>query len=318
MSELLQGIESHWLMAGAMLIAFGLTYIVTLRLKDRLPTDRGKAFAHDGAKSKGKPQGAGIFFIMVFAVVSLIFVPFNVENVGLVIVVIASMLTGFLDDRALKPWSSGKKGLWDVLVSLAGAAILVLNNPSTITLILWNTTWMMPPLLYGGLAAFLIFLSINVTNCSDGVDGLSGTLSIISMVALLVVAPAALSGGVDWMVLIMVSCLMGYLWFNAGPSVLLMGDGGSRPMGLMIAIVALKSQSPLLYIPLAAVLLFNGGLGLVKIICIRLFKWNPFKNTIMPLHDEMRKKRGWSNTQTVTRFAIIQLVIAAVTILVLR
>ena len=89
-----------------------------------------------------------------------------------------------------------------------------------------------------------------------------------------------------------------------------MGDAGSRAMGLFIAIAALKSGNPLLFIPAAFVLIMDGGLGLLKVFLLRFLKIRILKNVRTPLHDQARKVSGWSNTQTVFRFAIIQLVIS--------
>ena len=69
-----------WIEAMGALFAFAVTLFVTYKLKDKLPSDRGKEFAVDGEKSKGKPQGAGLFFILVFIGSSLIFAPFSIEN----------------------------------------------------------------------------------------------------------------------------------------------------------------------------------------------------------------------------------------------
>ena len=107
-----------------------------------------------------------------------------------------------------------------------------------------------------------------------------------------------------------VVCILGYLWFNATPSKLMMGDAGSRAMGLFIAIAALKSGSPVLYIPAAIVLILDGGLGLVKVALLRFLKIHILKNTRTPLHDHVRKVKGWSNTQAVFRFVIIQIVVS--------
>ena len=74
---------------------------------------------------------------------------------------------------------------------------------------------------------------------------------------------------------------------------------------------------PLLYIPAAFMLIIDGGLGLLKVFLLRLFKIHIFKNTRMPLHDHVRKVKGWSNTQTVFRFMIIQVVIAVAMIYML-
>ena len=120
------------------------------------------------------------------------------------------------------------------------------------------------------------------------------------------------------MILMFVICILGYLWYNATPSRLMMGDAGSRAMGLFISIVALKSENPLLYIPVAIVLILDGGLGLLKVALIRGFKIYILKNTRTPLHDHVRKIKGWSNTQTVFRFAIIQIVISVATVYLLK
>ena len=70
----------------------------------------------------------------------------------------------------------------------------------------------------------------------------------------------------------------------------------------------------LIYIPVAIVLILDGGLGLVKVALIRFCKIHILKNTRTPLHDHVRKVMGWSNTQTVFRFAIIQIVVSMATV----
>ena len=114
----------------------------------------------------------------------------------------------------------------------------------------------------------------------------------------------------NYLILLFVICLLGYLWFNAAPSKLMMGDAGSRAMGLFISIAVLKMGSPFLYILLALVLILDGGLGLLKVSLLRFLKIKILKNVRTPLHDHVRKVWGWSNTQTVYRFAIIQIMIA--------
>ena len=91
---------------------------------------------------------------------------------------------------------------------------------------------------------------------------------------------------------------------------MLMGDAGSRAMGIFIAISILKTENPIMYIPAAFVLIMDGGLGLVKVALLRFLKIRIFSNTRLPLHDHVRKNLGWSNTQTVFRFSIIQIIIS--------
>ena len=57
---------------------------------------------------------------------------------------------------------------------------------------------------------------------------------------------------------------------------------------------------------MALVLILDGGLGLVKVALLRFCKIKILKNIRTPLHDQVRKVMGWSNTQAVFRFAIIQ------------
>lgn len=157
-----------------------------------------------------------------------------------------------------------------------------------------------------------------MTNCSDGVDGLSGTLTIVTLTTIYIIT-RILGKGMDmeFPILVFVVCLLGYLWYNATPSKLLMGDAGSRAMGIFISIAILKTQSPFLYLLVAAVLIVDGGLGLIKVSLLRFLKIHILKNTRTPIHDHVRKVSGWSNTQTVYRFTIIQIVISIATIYLL-
>ena len=81
-------------------------------------------------------------------------------------------------------------------------------------------------------------------------------------------------------------------------------------MGLFISISILKLGAPILYIPVALVLILDGGLGLVKVSLIRFMKIHIMKKIRTPLHDHVRKIWDWSNTQTVYRFAIIQIMLS--------
>ena len=53
----------------------------------------------------------------------------------------------------------------------------------------------------------------------------------------------------------------------------------------------------------------NGGMGLLKVFLLRFFKIKIFENVRFPLHDHMRKNRGWSPTQVLIKFMILQLLI---------
>lgn len=291
------------------LTAFGATCLLLSKCSGLLPKDQGRDFAVEGKKSAGKPRGAGIIFVLVFAVAMLLFADLSLELCIYLMLVVIEMLTGFFDDTADKPWGELKKGILDLIVAVAVTLTYLQYNGSTI--LFAGKELVLHPVLFAVCAVVLVWVSINVTNCADGVDGLSGTLVIITLATIYVIDNIRAAGPeFSFPILLFIVCILGYLWYNATPSRLLMGDAGSRAMGVFISIAVLKSGSPLLYIPAAFVLIMDGGLGLVKVSLIRLFKIHILKNTLTPLHDHVRKKLGWSNTQTVFRFAIIQIVIS--------
>ena len=297
------------------LFAFLATIVAISRLGAYLPKDAGRDFAHDGKLSAGKPRGAGIIFVLAFVVAAVLFVPFSMENGIYLVLVIICMMTGFLDDASKSPWGEYKKGFLDLCVAALVAITFLHYNSSVVELAMFGVKFTMPPVVFALLAVVLVWTSVNVTNCSDGVGGLSGTLTIITLMSIYVIDQMkALAGEFSFMILLFAVCILGYLWYNATPSRLLMGDAGSRAMGLFISISILKTGCPFLYIPVALVLILDGGLGLLKVALLRFLKIHILTHVRTPLHDHVRKVWDWSNTQTVFRFAIIQIILAAAVI----
>ncbi len=298
-----------------LLSAFLFTCILLKVLKNILPRDGGRAFAVNGGLSQGKPRGAGLVFILVFTVATILFVPVTREILIYLLMILGAMMSGYLDDSSKAPWGELKKGLIDLIIALVCSITYVNFNGSTIHFLSTNSSITLHPVLFVILSIILIWVSINVTNCTDGVDGLSGSIACVTIFTFYIIFTSILSN-VDFgqISLIMIACILGYLWFNASPSKLLMGDAGSRAIGLFIALLALKSGSPLLYIPAAIVFIIDGGLGLIKVSLLRFFKVKILKNTRTPIHDHVRKNKQWSDTQTVFRFIILQIMISFILI----
>ena len=299
----------------SILFAFALTCFAIYMGKNILPRDGGRAYAINGSKSVGKPRGAGIIFILVFTITCMIFVNLTSEIIIYLILVLAAMLSGYLDDASSSPWGELKKGIIDFIIAVMAAITYLHYNPGTFDIALFKLTVTLNPVIYGILIVILIWVSINVTNCSDGVDGLCGTLSAITLTSVfLLFRIFDIESSFRHVILIMVVCILGYLWFNASPSKLLMGDAGSRAIGIFIAFSFLKLHCPLLFIPLAIILIVDGGLGLIKVSFIRFLHINLMQNIRTPIHDHMRKNKGWADAQVVCRVAIMQIVIAAAVI----
>lgn len=309
---ILTSVPANIMALAGLIFAFIVTCLLLAKFNDKLPKDQGREFAVNGALSAGKPRGAGFIFVLVFIAAVLLFTNFNREILIYMVLLAAAMMTGFLDDCARAPWGEYKKGLLDLIIAVMVAVTFLNFNSNIVEFAIFGGSITIPPVIFGILTVVLVWVSINVTNCSDGVDGLSGTLAMTTLMSLYIIDVLRDKDPVfSHTILLFVICILAYLWFNATPSKLMMGDAGSRAMGFFISIAALKTGSPFIYIPVAIVLILDGGLGLIKVALLRFLKIKILVNTRTPLHDHVRKVMGWSNTQTVFRFVIIQIMVSA-------
>lgn len=292
-----------------MLCSFLIAFFSLKFFKRNLPKDQGRAFAVNGALSEGKPRGAGIIFVTSFTLCTALFYPLDIENIIYLVLVYAAMLSGYFDDAAETPWGNLKKGLIDLVISLGIAFTYYFYNGSQVKLYITDSTFTIPAPLFIILAGVLVWTAINVTNCTDGVDGLCG--SLVMTVLLPLAFMVTKSGAADMLLpMIMFVTLAAYLWFNCSPSQMLMGDAGSRALGVFLAVMFLKTAAPFAFIPMAIVIILDGGLGLLKLSFRRFLKIKNFMEGIRtPLHDHARKNKGWSDTQVVIRFTILQIIV---------
>jgi phospho-N-acetylmuramoyl-pentapeptide-transferase len=200
-------------------------------------------------------------------------------------------------------------------------------KPTTIWLPGWADAIVLSPWLATPIASAVIWLAINATNCSDGVDGVSGSLSATAMLLLGGLLYTVIGNepvarhllipfnpeGANWaiMAFLMVGCVSGYLWYNAAPSLVLMGDAGSRPIGLMIGMLVVATNNPLFLVLVGSMLLLNGATGLLKVALMRFFGLRVLAGVRFPLHDHARKELGWSNSQVLMRFMLVHLGVSA-------
>ena len=367
-------LQSHaLLLAGGTFTAALLVWLALPRLWNRLPRDRGKAICKDlgGMKSAGKPTGAGYCVTLILLPALVVFAPLKFWDMASVAMLYGAMLFGYLDDKAAVPWGELKKGLLDAVVSIAIAVFLFLGHSETINaaffaqpnmldveflghggqldgvrrMIVWlpfvKSVWLCPFWVYVPGAAFVLWFTMNATNCSDGVDGLAGTLTVITLVMLAVILYVvvgyrpvahyflipAYAETARWAVVVMTVAggFGGYLWYNAEPSKILMGDAGSRFLGILVATASLLSGNPFLVLALAPIVLVNGGGGLGKLVLLRLAKklgfdigeGNVIRKVRFPLHDHCKKNLGWSNAQVLMRFVLLQLVVMPILLVLL-
>lgn len=298
------------------LISFVLTAIVLKFLpfgKKLLGVDRGRKFAIGSAESKGKPTGVGFYFIIIL---SLVVVAFRYSELSIVLtmgLIVIAMITGFLDDRSKTPWNEYVKGALDFLIALVGAYIATNLMSGEVIIGLNGETIKIHPVLYFILAVVLIIVSINATNATDGVDGLSGTLVVISVFAfnLLSVINNTISASSLTICEVVIGTILGYLLFNIYPSKMLMGDAGSRALGLLIAMYAMYIKMPIAYAVIGLPFILDGGLSILKITIGRLTKKKIIilKNTLTPIHDHLKKNKGLNVPQTMLTICAFGLIV---------
>lgn len=311
----------------ALLLGFFATMLILPKFYPLLPKDRGREFTVNPEAAVGKPTGAGVVFISFFVLITFFLIIPSTFQIVVLLLTLASMLTGFLDDRSEKPWGEYFKGVLDLIIAaVASVALyfLYFNKNVQFWFPFTSGVFTVHPIVFFIVSILLIWFSINTTNCSDGVDGLSGMLVLMALLALgsifyfvlghVTVAEYLrvpnIADGARWAVIIfsLAGVLLGYIWHNAHPSSVLMGDAGSRALGFFISILVLVSKNPFLILMSSSIMLINGGAGLLKIFMLRFFHIPLFKNTRFPLHDHMRKKNNWSVEQVLIRFLILQFV----------
>ena len=309
----------NWLTLLSVVLSLGGVFTALKLFKNKLPVDGGRDFAFNGKLSAGKVRGAGIVFVCAFIIAALLFVPVSLEYVIYYILVFFGMLSGYLDDRAEKPWGEYKKGAIDLVICLLTSAAFVWQNGGELNLNFgffgFNVHWA----LFILISTVFLWMMINATNCSDGIDGFCGSLSINSIIFIAIACKfMAKDSEVSQLAVIMIFSIMAYLWYNAEPSSMMMGDAGSRAIGLFLGIIVLESGNMLLAVPLCFVLLLDGLIGIFKVSVTRFLKIKVLKNIRTPLHDHFRKNKSWSNSQTIYRLNIIQGAISFCTLLLIK
>jgi phospho-N-acetylmuramoyl-pentapeptide-transferase len=163
---------------------------------------------------------------------------------------------------------------------------------------------------YVPLAAFIILCSTNAVNITDGLDGLAGIIAATAFVAYGMIA--AIQG--QWYLMrlcfTVVGVLFAFLWYNAHPAELFMGDTGSLALGAVLGTVALMTAQ---WVILPVIAIIPVAETASVILQVLYFKWTKGKRLfkMAPLHHHF-ELHGWSETQVVQRFWLIGLMAAMI------
>lgn len=242
---------------------------------------------------------------------------------GIAILLIGFALIGFVDDYVIPKLIPGKRGLgWRQKLVLEVAVAIVAMY------LVYAPLKEGTPIVVG---AFLVLFFSNAFNFADGLDGLSGSLWIGLSLGLLLLASAVVSStGVQISVLAILGGTVAFLFLNAPPAKVFMGDVGSLPLGAILGLCVTALLWP--YPPIQSQQIeFESGLVLPLAIWsflmiaelvpvpmqVAYFKLTKGKRLFpaTPIHHGFEKK-GWPESRVTWTFALFQLLLslAAVTV----
>lgn len=165
-----------------------------------------------------------------------------------------------------------------------------------------------------GFVAFATVVIVATTGSvaiTDGLDSLAATTATLSFVAFWVIASGRGFGDIATFCATMVGALLAYLWFNAHPAQMWMGEVGAIPLGGMLAVTALLAGEPFLLVPAGIAFVANAGADIAQVLSVKLRGKRVLKYA--PLHHHFTRV-GWPETWVVQRFWIASAVGALVAI----
>jgi len=200
-----------------------------------------------------------------------------------------------------------------VILALIAASIMSLYDggfqfANELPIPLLNIRIPLPPILFIPIAAFLIVGFSNALNLTDGLDGLAGIITASAFAAYGIIA--FLQGQIFLVQLcfILVGACFGFLWYNAHPAQLFMGDTGALALGATLATVAIMTGQWLL-LPIIAIVPVAEAVSVI--LQVTYFKMTKGQRLfrMSPLHHHFELS-GWSETQVVQRFWLVGLLSA--------
>ncbi len=215
---------------------------------------------------------------------------------------------GSTDDRTGEGLFARTKFLWQIVIAAGAAALLHWRLGLQGVAVPTISTQLPMGILYLPVAVLTIVATSNAVNIIDGLDGLAGLIAATAFGAYGVIAALQDQQYLARFCFVVVGSCFAFLWYNAHPAQVFMGDTGSLALGATLGTVALLSGQWLL-LPLIAVVPVAGVLSVILQVSYfkltggkRIFKMAPIQH-----HFELL---GWSETQVVQRFWIVGLLAA--------
>jgi len=291
----------------------------------------GQAVREDGPathlKKDGTPTMGGIFILLSILIAMLFWTDFDSWKVWLTLGALTAFgFVGFLDDylKVTKHNSAGlparAKLAFQFVIALAVMLVLYFTGEEGITYL--YLPFFKNPVIDMGVfwipfGVLLIMAESNAVNFSDGLDGLLPGLLILVFITLAILT--YLSGRSDYSSYLgipfipgagelTVFCLaatgacIGFLWFNAYPAEVFLGDVGSLSLGGVVAVISLIIKKEILILIIGGVFVLEIASVIIQVVSYKLRKKRVFK--MAPIHHHF-ELIGWAETKVVIRFWIL-------------
>ena len=306
----------------------------------------GQPIRSDGPESHiltkaGTPTMGGLLILVCFILATLLWVPLKNPYLWPVLLVAASYgAIGAVDDwlklkkRSSDGMSGRQKLLFQVVAAFLASLILIQLSPEAlrygVALPFVKDTLLYLGIFYVPFAILVIVGASNAVNLTDGLDGLA--IVPVMIVATCFALIAYLSGNINFSNYLQIHYVpgtgdlatlcgaligagLGFLWFNAPPAKVFMGDTGSLALGGALGAVSVATRHEL-------VLAIAGGLFVVETVSVILqvasFKLTGKRIFLMATLHHHFEKKGWAESTIVIRFWIISVILALISLSTLK
>lgn len=317
----------------ALCIAFVVGPMLIRRLEELSVGQPIREIGPDHAAKAGTPTMGGLLILLSLLVSVLLWSSLDNRLVWIVVgLTCAYGLLGFVDDyRKVTQGSSAgisatTKLFWQTLLALL-VALAIYTDPgfdARISVPFFKNFDPYLGWLYIPLATFIIVAASNAVNLTDGLDGLAiGPVMITAGTFLLLAYAAGHAGIADYLAIkpvpgaghlaifcgALIGGGLGFLWFNAPPAQLFMGDVGSLALGGALGAIAVVIRQEILLAVVGGIFVIEALSVIVQVASFKLTGRRVF--LMAPIHHHF-EKLGWAEQKIVVRFWIISIVLGLV------
>jgi phospho-N-acetylmuramoyl-pentapeptide-transferase len=276
---------------------------------------------------QGTPTMGGLLMLVVATVAFLSVSKYKVPALTVLFVTLGCGAVGFLDDfiKLTHRRSLGLRGRWKLLLlALITVGVVFaarhqqLPTNVFIPVVHWNIE-----LSYGWYV--LVFLVIagtaNGVNLTDGIDGMAAGCAIISLltytaISVVVYIRSNTPGNrplsrLDLAIVgaALIGAAVGFLWYNAWPAEVIMGDTGSFALGGALASMAIFTRTIVLLLLIGGIFVLVALSVIVQVISFKY--WGRRVFLMAPIHHHFEMK-GWSETKIMVRFWIVAAILCSI------